>query len=1001
MSPCLGTETLLELVEGRATAATRERAWAHASRCEACSELLSELASGATEVPSGDGALARTPDPPGEPEPGTSADDPLQPGARLGRYVLTSLLGAGAMGVVYAAHDPELGRVVALKLLRPHQYGRRPHLEERLLREAQAMARLMHPNVAAVHDVGRIGDRIFVAMEFIRGQTLAAWLRAEPRPQREILARFLLAGRGLAAAHSAGLVHRDFKPENVLVTEDGQVRVVDFGLARAAGDDPLASTAISSDGTPALADLTATGTVLGTPNYMAPEQHAGRPAEARSDQFSFCVALYAALYGARPFVGDTVESLAAAVRAGRLRPPPRGARVPRHIRRALLRGLSVAPADRFPTMDALLVALAREPGRRLRAAAGAVIAAGLVGTAAYAYAAEPGLCRGAARHLAGVWDGERREQVTLALTQAGASTGAVREVTATLDDYAARWVAMRTEACAATWIHGEQPEALLGLRTSCLDARLRELQALGERLRAADRETGEQAVRAAHRLTDLASCADVEALTAPVRPPADPQTRREVEALRARLAEVKSFWNAGRYREGLAQARTLTPAARALGYRPLVAEALHLEGVLADELGEFEAAARSLEAAVWQAEASRHDVAMANALTDWWWIAALEQARYDQLPVFEARLTAALERLGRPPAREATFLSMRGRIALERGELDAAEADLRNALAIVERRFGPDDLRTLEIVFFLAGVALQRTDGAGALPLLERVLAGQQRVLGEDHPDVAFTVETLGAALYAVHRYDEAEAAYERALAMMQRHLGPDHHRIATVLHNLALVHAWQGRDEDAIDRLRRATSLSERELGPDHPKTDDIRTALASALSRAGRYAEAEPMFRRVLANLRERVGPRHYLVGDALFGLGELEVELGRLEDARRSITESLAIIRKARGDDYAGADELRILGDIEFRLGHPGRSAELLEQSLALQSPDADPGTIAWTRALVARALYDDGRDRTRARALLREAWEHIRGDERMEEERATLEKWMQARRLRPPS
>ncbi|MFY0533529.1 serine/threonine-protein kinase [Nannocystis pusilla] len=292
---------------------------AHASRCEACRQLLSELASDAT--PTHDpGAPTRTPA--ADPADPAELDLPLQPGARLGRYVVMSLLGAGGMGVVYAAHDPELGRPVALKLLRPHPAGPRRELEDRLRREAQAMARLSHPNVAAVHDVGQIGGRIFIAMELIRGQTLAAWLRAAPRARRDVLARFLLAGRGLAAAHAAGLVHRDFKPENVLVGDDGQVRVVDFGLARASGDEPLSITAQSGPGSEQLADLTATGAVLGTPIYMAPEQHEGRPAEARSDQFSFCVALYTALYGQRPFAGDTVESLALAVRDGRLSPRP-------------------------------------------------------------------------------------------------------------------------------------------------------------------------------------------------------------------------------------------------------------------------------------------------------------------------------------------------------------------------------------------------------------------------------------------------------------------------------------------------------------------------------------------------------------------------------------------------------------------------------------------------------------------------------------------------------
>ena len=293
----------------------------------------------------------------------------------IGRFRVLSPLGAGGMSVVYGAYDEHLDRRVAVKLLKG---GGSPGSQARLLREAQAMARLSHPNVVAVHEAGLWGEQVYVAMEFVKGQDLRAWLVQAPRAWPEVLLVFTAAGHGLAAAHQAGLVHRDFKPANVLLGDDGRVRVVDFGLVRQSDEpQPVPSDSVTNltatTGVAAMhATLTATGAILGTPAYMSPEQHLGRPADARSDQFSFCVALHEGLYGALPFVGDTLPQLADAVLAGRVRPVPEDSRVPAWLRAIVLRGLSVDPAARWPSMDELLGELGRDPDRlrrtRLRAA---------------------------------------------------------------------------------------------------------------------------------------------------------------------------------------------------------------------------------------------------------------------------------------------------------------------------------------------------------------------------------------------------------------------------------------------------------------------------------------------------------------------------------------------------------------------------------------------------------------------------------------------------------
>jgi len=273
----------------------------------------------------------------------------LPPGTRLGAYLLQGVLGMGGMGVVYAADDLRLGRRVALKVLRPLLAGAEDQGRERLLREARAMARLSHPNVLPLFELGTAEGGDFLAMEWVDGTTLADWLRERERPWRDVLDVFLSAGAGLAAAHRAGMVHRDFKPSNVLVGRDGRVRVTDFGLARhGTGTAPEADAEVG-EGPAKAALLTRWGQVAGTPAYMSPEQRAGRALDARSDQYSFCVALHEALHGERP--GGLPASDASRT----------SSRVPRPLRAALARGLASAPEDRFPSMEALMAALSQPP----------------------------------------------------------------------------------------------------------------------------------------------------------------------------------------------------------------------------------------------------------------------------------------------------------------------------------------------------------------------------------------------------------------------------------------------------------------------------------------------------------------------------------------------------------------------------------------------------------------------------------------------------------------
>src|SRR6266496_701655 len=324
----------------------------------------------------------------GQPLP-DSVPAALARGSSIGRYIVLAMVGRGGMGEVYAAYDPELDRKVAVKLLRVKP-GNGVSLAEgrtRTLREAQAIARLSHPNVVVVFDVGTFEDKVFIAMEYVEGNTVTYWLQVQQRAWKEILQVFTDAGRGLAAAHEKGLIHRDFKTDNVMVSRDRHVRVMDFGLARqvqeksgpAAAPAPTPSTAsggaktgqsgvvqaipIQGRSSSGMFDarLTRTGAMMGTPAYMAPEQFLGTPTDARSDQFSFCISLYEALYGERPFEGSTMSTLTANVVQGNVREAPSGSKVPIWVRKVLLRGLMPRAKDRWPSMEALLEALGKNP----------------------------------------------------------------------------------------------------------------------------------------------------------------------------------------------------------------------------------------------------------------------------------------------------------------------------------------------------------------------------------------------------------------------------------------------------------------------------------------------------------------------------------------------------------------------------------------------------------------------------------------------------------------
>ncbi|HEY8376510.1 MAG TPA: serine/threonine-protein kinase, partial [Nannocystis sp.] len=550
-----------------------------------------------------------------------ASPDDLRRGAQIDRYVVLDRLGAGGMGVVFAAIDPELDRKVALKLLHPELAGSIAggDARTRLLREAQALAKLSHPNVVTIFDVGTHGDQIWIAMEFVAGRTLRAWL-AERRPDwRELLAVMQAAGRGLAAAHAVGLVHRDIKPDNIMIGDDGRVRVMDFGLARrrdAGAPELLAHREVSR---PMLSiEVTHAGTMLGTPAYMAPEQFRGESVGPPADVFAFCVMMWEALHGARPFAGGTLAELREAVESQRITRPTRD-RVPRRLTAVLLRGLARTPDQRWPNMDALLAALARGQAqtrrRRQFLLAGGLAGAVGLGWGGFEFAHQRALlaCERAGEVIRDDWSEARRAVIERALLATGSPAAAtvIDKTTPWLDRWAESWQSARTRICLAHDVDRTLDDELHGRAGDCLDELRGNFVALLDTLAEPDEKTLIRATPAASSLPPVAACTDPATLRA--RPPVSREQRDEVAAIRARLARASSLLHAGKFAAGLDIAKAAI--ADAAPWPALVAAAEYRAGALDIELGDFPAAEQSFLRALAAARDARASELAADSMT--------------------------------------------------------------------------------------------------------------------------------------------------------------------------------------------------------------------------------------------------------------------------------------------------------------------------------------------------------------------------------------------------
>jgi tetratricopeptide (TPR) repeat protein len=881
-------------------------------------------------------------------------------GDQIGRYTILAVLGHGGMGTVYGAHDPKLDRKVALKLLHNE------HVQdgaERLVREAQALAKLNDPHVVTVYDAGEIEGRVYLAMQLVDGETLAQALERDRRYHQgrpsvpQILNWFAQAGRGLAAAHAAGLVHRDFKPTNVLINRKGHVAVTDFGLAR---------DLVSQRG------LTSANQIVGTPAYMSPEQHCQQPVTEASDQFSFCVALWEALFDQHPYVDEASRdsmspfAIGVAIYDGAMIPPPRRTKVPRHIVEAITRGLAREPMNRWPSMQALLEAIAPPVATRRVwpiAAAVTVAAAGATGIAVWLLAREPGRTAcvdETGARVDAVWNAGAAKQVADRFAKTGRNYAASASQIATsgLDRYTKRWQAMAADVCTA---ERSAPDAeLAARRRACLDGRLDALRTVVGMLGGEERvEFADHVQAVVDGLPDLADCADADALAA--GPGAVPVTlASKVAPLEAELQAAITRGNGGDYENARAQLDAIVKKADAMGWGPLSARA-HL-ALGTQQLQMLLPARDELLKAAELATANHLDRDAARA-----WQYAVRAAGFEKSPDAVAALApvsrGAAARV-RDPALQIGADIAYGRALVRLRKYKEGAAICRPALTAAQTKLdGPMQAELAKDCLVEALVPLGAYSELE--PLLAQVIADRSKKLGADHPTIS---DYLGVQSGIDRRHGRIAEAHDkmlRVLAIRQKAYPPGHIKIAEAMHDLGEVEQALKHDKEAKDLYEKALAIAKDCKPEPLVLINGLHVALGYMAAKAGDHKGALDHFETAVALTRKSVGNESLELAILLLNYGQVKAEdnvdagLGVLGEGR-AILENLHDKRAG----VVGAAQAMIL----VKNKRWSEARKLLEDALAHVDADTEPVHIGHMRWMLAQALAESRNgDKKRAHKL----------------------------------
>jgi tetratricopeptide (TPR) repeat protein/predicted Ser/Thr protein kinase len=876
---------------------------------------------------------------------------PLGVGSELvGRFLITRVLGEGGMGTVYVARDATLGREVAIKV--HHAAGG----AQRLRREAVAMARLAHPNVVTVFEVGELASRPFVVMEYVTGTTLRAWLAAERRGVREILAMVIAAGEGLAAAHDAGLIHRDVKPENVLIGVDGRARVGDFGLAREldSTDDLQVPPDLSVENL--MTPVTQTGVVLGTPAYMSPEQFAGAPVDARADQFAFCVTAWEALWGERPFAGASYAQLHAAIALGTRRPPPSTPKVPAGVRLALERGLAVDPADRFPTMHALLDAMRPAARRRRRwlLAATAIPTAGIAAAALWPGAPGPSCDAAGIAELAAV-----RTDLPALLRQHGAGPDAghiarhIADQAAQIQQaYATAFRDNARRACEAARAHDWSPEIAAQSRVCfAITARTAALSLAG-----VDPAKPMDALRHLRRLPPEDQCRNQTHLAS--RPPIPGDAKQLDELTEAKATLAVGFDSAEDH--DFAQLRRAFDKLSASPARVdpgIAAGMMVLRGWLAFDAGQL-ADTRKLFIDAYYAGRAIDDEQISSVALG---LLIGDAAKLGLEPAtVKEWLRTALADADRVRVRSPWLAGRVYTVAARAADLLGEDAQ--SALMFVARArsvLSPGDPSWISTFSVEGAVQMWSGHIEDGIKAYDAAIAQEIAYAGPDDPEVASLLGNYAASLLEVEHLEPALRAAERATEIIHRLADPSDDRIDPIRVNLAAVLIGANQDDEALALLDTARANNVRRFGETNTIVANIDSNLATIYNARGQHDKAIAALQSALAIEQKLLGEDHVDVASVYFNLAASYREK---RDYRASITAARSAARifaaKSPGSDrHRMALTMAALGANEAH--DYAQALELTATVLGFARPAETPQTLAWAQLERARALIGLGR------------------------------------------
>lgn len=882
----------------------------------------------------------------------------------LGRYVVLESLGEGGMGVVVAAFDPALERRVALKLVRPSSDDHAAAARHRIFlrREAQALAALSHPNVVPVYDVGEfpIPDSppgVYVAMELEDGETLRRWAKTS-RPWWQVVDVFIQAGRGLAAAHAAGIVHGDFKPANVLRRRDGRVVVLDFGLARYRGpgmaDGDLSSHSVSALGVsmqsslpPGEATMGGAGFVMGTPAYLAPEQYEGAH-EAAADQFSYCVALYRTLFGRHPFAAGPEQAgerdaLVRRIRGGVRAHVPRTRRRLSRVARIVLRGLAHDPQGRWPSMDALLKALVS--ARRFSvwpivvggalAAVGGVAGVAVATSGTGSLAAVPGAGCDQDFGLSQAWSESRRVGLLDALQRlkrsgTGASEQAWLDETAgvavrDLDRYAAAWVHERRGVCERR--RGSHASALTpDHQRLCLDDARAAMTTLVDGLLEADATTWASLGRPTALLGRPEACRELGAS----RSNSDDEGE-EVRRARRMLATGRASMHAGKHEAAIGAARLVADIALERSAPELTARADALLGDALADAGDYPGALEHLRHAAWGCSLLSCDGIALEAMSGMVKILSSDLIDFDRAVRWERRARRMLEERGASePFADAALYNAIGLLRLAQGEYSESEAAFRYA---ANRATVANDTEfRLAGVYNNLGNALEAQGrSAEAIEVLAQSIVIRERALGRHHPSLASALSNLAISELVVGDVRSARGHLRRAIAITLSAWGPDHPNLANYYNNLANVHYERGEWAAARVEYRRTLQVLRRSLGEEHPY-------VGLTLGNLGLVTEdphkALALHREALAALKLAVPDRHPHVALTYNNIGSALRRLERYDAAREYYGRALEIREDVLGPKHPlTATTVDNLGRNARAAGEPELAVSYHQRSLSI--------------------------------------------------------------------